>query len=294
MRNRVWPILRAAFGLVGVTFLALVLVRTVRRLGVDTVPSWPSFVAAGVLSAGSIMIGARGWASLFDEGSSDLRRGFYASQLGKYIPGGIWQSVALVGSASRSGASLRHSTVRLPVYMVTTIVAGATVGAALSIVGTSVPSAARWGSLAGLATLPLLTRRWMMTTVRLFRRISKQPTSEEDLIPPRGAIQRSYLFNLGSVLAGSMAFAVLLGSLHTRVSSIEAVTGFCLAWIAGFVAVPVPSGIGVREAILIGLFESGIEGPVVAAAVAQRIVAIVAELIVVLAASGARRSARRS
>lgn len=274
-------------------FISVALVRTIDRSGADALPSGIHLAVAEVLAIAGLLIGARAWVCLFEEGPApELRHGFYASQLGKYIPGGIWQTVALVGSASRSGAGVARSSVRLPVYMITTIAAGGTLGAALAVVGTSVPTFARWASLAGLLTLPLLGRRWMMAAVRLFSRLSKQPISD-DAIPSRRAILRSYVFNLASVLTGSAAFAVLLGSFHTQVSSLEAVSGFCLAWIAGYAAVPVPSGIGVREAVLIGLFESGIEGPVVTAAVAQRIVLIVAELVVVVLSSTAQRRVRR-
>jgi hypothetical protein len=282
MRGRVWSVLRIVFGLAGLFFIVFALVRTIDRSNGDVVPSWPAFVGAEALALAALVIGSRAWTALFVEGTEhELRRGFYLSQLGKYIPGAIWQAVALVGSAARTGAGVARSTVRFPVYLLTTIAAGGTVGAALVIVGSSVPAQARYGSLAALLTIPLLSRRGMLLGVGVVRRVTGREIAKDSL-PPQDAILRSYLYGLGSVLAGSAAFAVLLASFPTPLSAPEATTAFSLAWIAGFIALPFPSGIGIREAVLIGILGTGVGGPVVSAAIAQRIVLIIAELLVLV------------
>lgn len=293
MKPKAWMLLRVAFGVAGLVFIGFALARTVDRSGQDVIPSWPYLVIAEVLAISGLLIGSRAWTSLFVEGSgAELRRGFYASQLGKYIPGAVWQTVALVGSASRAGAGVARSSIRFPVYAATTIAAGGTVGAGLSVVGRSDLGPARLASLAGLLTILLLDRRGMMLAVRAFRRITGREISE-DALPSQEAIIRSYLFGLGSVIVGSAAFAVLLESFHTRVSAAEATTAFALAWTAGFVAIPFPSGLGIREAVLIGALATGLGSPIVSAAVAQRIVLMVGELVVVLS-TNVRKPARVS
>lgn len=71
-----------------------------------------------------------------------------------------------------------------------------------------------------------------------------------------------------------------------------AVGGFALAWVCGFLAVVVPAGVGVREAVLVGVLGASIgSGEALAVAVLSRFLIIVAEagllaLTPVLAAAG--------
>jgi glycosyltransferase 2 family protein len=289
MRDRVWPIVRVGFGLAGLVFLALVLARAIDRLGAEVLPSWPHIVVAAALAEFSLILGARAWSSLFEGGADGLRRSYYASQLGKYIPGGIWQMVALVESGARSGAGFVRSSIRFPVYVLTTIAAGGSIGAGLALAGAHASARVRIASLAGLLTLALIDRRLIAFVLKTLARVTRRQLPG-DPVPSQGAIITSYVYGLGAVLATAGAYAALLASLPTRVSSFEAVTAFALAWTAGFVAIPIPSGVGIREAVLVGVTASGFAGPVVAAAVVQRVVVIIAELVMVLSLALRKRA----
>jgi hypothetical protein len=57
------------------------------------------------------------------------------------------------------------------------------------------------------------------------------------------------------------------------------VGAFALAWIAGFLAIPFPGGLGVREAVVVLLIAgSAVAGVVLAAALLQRATQVVAEV----------------
>jgi uncharacterized membrane protein YbhN (UPF0104 family) len=77
--------------------------------------------------------------------------------------------------------------------------------------------------------------------------------------------------------------------MHRDGSPISAIFAFAAAWTVGFVALPFPSGIGVREAALVGLLGLPSEF-VVAASVAHRLVTIVGEIAVSVTAMVRQRS----
>jgi uncharacterized membrane protein YbhN (UPF0104 family) len=55
------------------------------------------------------------------------------------------------------------------------------------------------------------------------------------------------------------------------------ISSFTLGWLAGFLALPIPAGIGVREAALVGLSSAGAE-PVLTASIVVRLVTAAAEV----------------
>jgi uncharacterized membrane protein YbhN (UPF0104 family) len=85
---------------------------------------------------------------------------------------------------------------------------------------------------------------------------------------------------------------VLATSVHAVSSAAASVPGFALAWTAGFLALPFPAGVGIREVVLIAVLgRAGGTAPLIGASVAHRLLSIVAELAMMVWAStrGARR-----
>ena len=289
MRRSAWSIVRVVFGLAGLAFLIVAFVRTVQRQGSDAFPSWPHLLAGAGLAIAAVALGSRGWLCLFSEEERPaLRRGYYVSQLGKYIPGAIWQAVALVSSGVRSGAGRGRTSARFPVYMLTQAISGATVGAAVALTGA--PTPARVLAPLGLLMLPLLSRRWMVWFFDRLRRWMKRSTSD-DVIPSQESILRSYAWGILTMLVSAAAFAVVLSSFETPASPFASVVGFAAAWTAGFLALPFPSGVGIREAVLVGVLASAANGDVIAAAVSYRLLTMVAELVLVASVGVRRRGA---
>jgi hypothetical protein len=280
-RSSAWSIVRVVFGLAGLAFLAVTFVRTVRRPGAESFPSWPYLMVGAMIAVLTVAFGSRGWLCLFEDGSRPaLRRGYFLSQLGKYIPGGIWQAAALVTSGVRSGAGKGPTSARFPVYVLTQATAGATVG--VPIVFMRAPGVARALAPLGLLMLPLLGRRWMVWFLNHLSRWTKR-TFSPDLLPSQESILASYAWGIVTLLLGGAAFAVLLSAFETPASPALAVSALGAAWTVGFLALPFPSGIGIREAVLAGVIASAPAGEVVAAAIAYRLVTMFAEVILVVA-----------
>jgi hypothetical protein len=99
---------------------------------------------------------------------------------------------------------------------------------------------------------------------------------EPDALPPQAAILRAYLCALGNLAAYGAAFTVLLSD-GGAVNPFVAVSAFCAAWVAGYLVVPVPSGLGVREAVLVAALPDLATASLLAASVAHRVLGIVAE-----------------
>lgn len=295
MRRHLGVLARALFGIAGLAFLAVAFWRTWDRSTDVVVPQWWRLVAAFVLLTVAMALAYRAWAQLLPRAvrARPLAAGFFVAQLGKYVPGAVWQAVGQVGYATRAEVSLPRAATAFAVFAFTQAGAGALVGAGVAVL---VPGLAWWlrlAAVAGLAFVVLLDRRWMVWAIGVYRRHRPAPGGNgtpDDLVPDQAAILRSCAWSIGVVLAMSTAFVVLVGGLATGVPAPAAVSAHALAWTAGFLAVPVPSGLGVREAILIVVLgPSTGAAELIAASVYFRLAQMLAELVLIVLSRQWRR-----
>lgn len=290
MRKRLTTVARVLFGMGGVAFLVVAFWRTWDRSTDMVVPAWWRLAAACALIGLAMSLAYRAWAQLFERPvrSRSLAAGFFVSQLGKYVPGAVWQAVGQVGYASRAQVSLPRAATAFVVFSFTQAAAGAVVGAGVAFV---IPGLSWWlrlGALAGLTLVVLLDRRWMVWAIGVYRRLRPAPDDTRepvtDLVPSQRAILSSCAWSIGVMLAMGGAFVVLLNGLGTISPAVPAaVSGYTLAWTVGFLAVPFPSGLGVREAVLIAVL-GGMAGTphLIAASVYFRLAQMLAELLLIL------------
>lgn len=287
MKARLRVAARVTFGVAGLLGLIATFMSTWDRAQDNVVPPWPAIVISAMLVVSGLLVAVNGWLVLLVRSDlrSRLKRAFFVAQLGKYIPGGIWQAVGQVGLSAQAGASTAQATTALPVHSVTQIAGTATIGM-ITAFTPGVPVQARFGALVGITFLTLLHRRWMVRLLQALRRVSRRiPPS--DIVPPQPAILRAYAWALGSMVLTAGGFSVLIGALVPDVSVVQSLPAFSLAWTAGFLALPFPAGIAVREAVLVAVLPTASTAPVIAAAVAHRLVTITAE-VALIAWSSAR------
>jgi len=278
-------LLRWVFGLAGVTFLILAFRETWRRSQGLPIPRAWAFVSAAALTLVALYCLARAWIRLLVErgAGGSLTAGFYASQLGRYIPGTVWQALAQVGLATRSGIPLPQASTAFAVQALVQVAAGGFIGSSVAVFGKGFPLAARLLAPLALPSLLMLRRRWLVSALRITGRFVRKSFAD-DLVPSQSAILSSFGWTFCAVLANSLAFALLLTSLRGGAPIVASSSAFALAWLIGFLAVPFPSGIGVREAIL--LVTIGFEVPrghVIAASVGQRLVLMAADVVAIVA-----------
>jgi uncharacterized membrane protein YbhN (UPF0104 family) len=111
-----------------------------------------------------------------------------------------------------------------------------------------------------------------------------------DQLPTQKDIITFYLWALATIGSLSATYAILLGSLDTGANPFFVFCAFALSWLVGFLAVPIPAGVGVREAVLVALLPGVGTAPLLAASLALRLLSIGAEL---LAVAGNKMAIRR-
>jgi len=277
--------------LIGIAFLVIALRDSLRHNHGRVLPSWEHILIALALSLAGLTIAGRSWQVLFESRLSHraIRRGFYASQLGKYVPGGVWQVVGQIGLTADAGVPLRNASTAFPVFVVTQVVAGGVVLAFISVVDIHGSLALRLLSLLGLLSTLLLHRQWMVASARLAARMTKR-TFEDGLVPPQAAIIRACALSVATLVLAGSSFAVLLSAHGLGTGAPTVVAAWAGAWTVGFLALPFPSGLGVREGILVAMIGGPIgAAPIIAASVAHRVVTIVAELIAIVGTQLQRR-----
>ena len=282
-------LLRWAFGASGVAFLAISFAATWERSQGWPVPSAPAIVGGFVLVAVGLLSLARSWSRLFPERERGhrLTAAFFASQLGRYIPGVIWQALAQVGLASEAGSSLTQASTAFGVFTVAEVAAGGTLGATLAIAPDGPSTTIRLAAALMVVPAVLLWRRWIAWGLHLLGRITRR-TFADELIPSQGAIVGSYAWIVMTLVANGAAFAVLLAAVQGTDLQARSVAAFGFAWTVGFLAVPFPSGLGVREAVLI-LATGAPASAVIAASVLHRLISMGCEVLMIV---GSRVAAR--
>lgn len=195
----------------------------------------PVWLAAGLVSALVAMVAiAVPWrASISVLGGSPpasptILRWYFAGELGKYLPGGVW-AVLGRGELARSGGiprSVAYSSVMLSLL--------ALYGAAVFPLGV-------------LALHPRVVGWWRSTAQRVLRRdISLE-------VPDLSSIVRLLAMYLPAWVAIAACTIAVAHGLDAGGSPVRLALATIAAWVVGFAVVPVPAGAGIREVVFIAL-----------------------------------------
>lgn len=221
----------------------------------------------------------------------DVFAWYQVGNLGKYVPGGVFQVLGRAELATRGGVprSLAYNSVALS--MGATYLCGALVAAALLPFTLVAHGSLReaWWVLAvipvGLAALhPRVLGAVFLVAERAFggsdeRQVPSARTSL--LLVARHA--PGWLVNGLAVYAVTLAFtpdAPFVTVLFAAIAS----------WVAGFLVIVVPGGIGVREALFVGIAQTSMPGNTAATvAIASRLAFVSADLIGAALAVASRR-----
>jgi uncharacterized membrane protein YbhN (UPF0104 family) len=244
----------------------------------------PGFAVVAVLCvAAANTVSAVLWRHLLaDRGVSlplgESVRSVSLSQLGKYIPGGFWQPLGWLGLARQAGVGTGVASVSIAATMIL-LVAGAFIVGPILLAASRAAGAFVWLIFAVPVVLAALHPRVLGPALRFAARIVKRPGLDV------GGL------SFGSLLAG-LAYAIPLWLLHGTGLAFTAaalhlagagdwplLTGaFAIAWAIGFLAIPVPGGLGVREAVLLLILRATFTtAEAVLLAVAFRLIFILAE-----------------
>lgn len=287
-RNRRATVVQIVGILIGAAAVAL----CIRTLVVE----WPS-VRGSVLNADLGLIGLGGVAGagglwflalmwlyglrIFSARAGVARASvwFFAGQLGKYLPGGIWPVVGQGELAYRGGVARRIA------YSTTLLATGLMcVGGAAACVLLA-PLAIAEGSTArtGLWILLLIPAGVLLVHPAVFGRALDVVSS---VTKGRLRLEAPSWGQMITLIGISVPAWLLLGASNTLVASAlgfghrpaQVAFAAVVAWVVGVLAVPVPAGAGVRELVFVAL--SGLPaGDAIAVAAVARIMFISIDLI---------------
>jgi uncharacterized membrane protein YbhN (UPF0104 family) len=273
----------------GLIALAVAARRALRDAEGVTLPGPGALVAGFVLTRLALSCSARAWVALLGSPADPhlVTGALYQSQLVKYLPaGGLVQAAGQVAMTATHGIPVRRVSLAYLTHAASTVAAGSALGAALALSGDLEPWA-RAASLLGLGGLVLADRRLLAWLLALARRVTAR-IPEPDLLPDQRSMVVALAWCAANHVLYASGFTVLLHAVDPDIPVVTATLGYVLSWVVGFLVLPLPSGIGVREAVLVAVVPGAAAGPLLAASLAQRLVAIAAEV----AAAGTNRAIR--
>lgn len=273
----------------GVAFLAL----TIRRnwsevVAYDWQARWGQLVLSVVLFTGSFVWAAYLWKRVLDRfasastGYPTLLRISFISRIARFVPGKIWQFVAVGQLSAGSGSPARLMVTSMLVQVGFILLSGlitASVLLAERIPGLpSNPALA----IAGASVLALLAShpRIIDLCLTVVSKVVRRPT----LVWTGSWRDSAELMLLSLVLwaVQGVAFFLFADSLvHLELPDILPLTGInALSFVIGYLAFVAPAGIGVREATMASLLSGLLPGGAAAVvAIATRLWSIAAELL---------------
>ncbi len=280
-------LIQTAILVVGLVGIALAVAESVDQAGETVLPAPETIAVAGVLSLVAITASARAWVALFSDllvsaASRNVIRGtFYLSQLTKYVPaGGLVQATSQLTLARAAGVPLRRAAVAYPVSAVGAVAGGSTLAAGLAF-ATDLPGWVRVIAFLGLGMVVFLHRGLMAWVLDfMHRRWARVPGSDQ--LPTQRDILIFYVWALVTIGAMCAAYTVMLSSLSDA-PPLNVFCAFAASFVIGFLAIPIPAGVGVREALLVLLIPGVGTGPLLAVSLALRLLSIGAELLALIA-----------
>lgn len=212
----------------------------------------------------------------------------YLSQLGRYIPGKIWQVFGMVYLAGKKGISKTEAITSFALAQVFTTPPAILAAMPLffaadhSFNGSSSmrPIGIALAIVVLISLVIVFRSSWLRSILNFFLARLGKPSLEFDVEKKVGG-KILIMYYIGWNLYG-LAFYLFLISVSDFPTGnlVQAIGVFCAAYLVGYWSIIAPGGFGVREAVMV-VFLSPYFGPGVAAAIAAfaRIWSIVGEVI---------------
>jgi len=247
-------ILRVGFVLLAIGWMAYYLIANwdQTREALSALSWWTIALAliAGVLAPGPAMLA---WRSLLADLDTPLSlpaaiRVMFLGQLGKYLPGGIWQVIATVELGQD------HAIPRKRTFTATVIGMAVTLASALALTALQLPftssKAARdyWWVLALVpVALICLHPRVLSGALNMVLKLARREPLERGVSMP--GIGRALGWTvLGWILLSVQAWLLVAGIHGGGIADFPAASAaYLLAWVVGFLAIFSPGGLGTRE-----------------------------------------------
>jgi hypothetical protein len=236
-----------------------------RGLSID----WVRVLASGALVIATYLILIEAWRATLRVWSESLpfasaARIWFVSNLGKYVPGKVWQIAAMGALAQRSGVSATAAIGSSLLVNLVSIVAGFAViavtaaGRVGAVVGAQMTGGGERSAqlmIVGVAVAGAVALVLAPVAVPRLAALAGRMTGRPLSIPrvPPGAVWVAALSTVAGWLLYGIAFSIFAHGVTTRAtgnatSYIAVYTG---SYLAGYLALFAPGGVGIREAALV-------------------------------------------
>lgn len=285
-RLRASRALRAGFAVLAVAFLVSALVSQWSKAAAAlSALSWWSLAlaaVAGIVAPGGAMLA---WRALLADLGSPLRLGpavqvMFLGQLGKYLPGGVWQVVATM-ELGRDHAAPRKRTFTATVLGMAVSLAAGLALTAIALPFTSAGAAHRyWWVLALVPVVAVALHPRVLTgALNVALRLARREPLERSV--SRGGLLRALGWTvLGWALLDVQAWLLVNDVHHGGLSDfLPAAAAFMLAWSVGFLTIFAPGGIGTREVAMAAALAPLMDWPqALVIATVSRLISMAADL----------------
>ena len=279
---RISSLIGVAIGIAGVAFVVRTLVSKWDEVSdafsqVDAINLLLSLILglAAMTSIGWI------WVTMIVARSHNVRHRnamswYFTGQLGKYVPGGIWPIVG------RAELAVRNGIPRLDAYASTGLSLVTTYAAAVVTIGIGAAATTGHRLIAILIAIALMAAyaSFLQPSLRavIIRVASRISSSASSLTDPQRLVRLTVL-HIPAWLLMSLSTSVTATAFGANIGIADMLFITTTSWLAGFVVVGVPGGIGVREAVFTSLAGGIIGTPMaVSLALMSRVVFIAVDL----------------
>lgn len=298
------PVVRAGFLVVALGLAVAYVVRDRAEIAA----AWSRLDAVSVLlalvcSLANVALSGASWRSVMGDLGSKLPVGaasrvFFVGQLGRYIPGSVFQFVAQAELARDHGVPRRRTGSALVVALLVSLTTASLIITGVlplalhgrAIAGWEWTGWLRWTTPLLLVLLvPAVTNRLLALLLRLAR---QEPL--EHRVTARGLLASAGWAMASWVAVGLQVFVLAraVGSDWSTGSTLAlALGGYVVAWMVGFFVVLAPAGAGARELVLgavLGLALGG--GGAAVVVLGSRVLLTLSDLLLAFAALAGHRA----
>ena len=249
-------------------------------------PRWGLLFLSSAILLGAYLYSAALWGlmvreiGLHEVGLLPALRVFFTANLGRYLPGKVWQIAGLALLAKGEGVPPATAT------------AAAILGQAFSIAGATLVGAgvlleSGWGGRIGaewagvllllillLSTVPAVLRALLGLWFRLARQSAPGGFRPDTAF----GVRWMGLYALGWVFQG-LAFWVLVRALGFDLNLMQAAPAYSAAYVLGYLILVAPAGAGIREGMLVVFLGTPLGAGAAVAAIVARLWTTVVELV---------------
>ncbi|HOP25629.1 MAG TPA: lysylphosphatidylglycerol synthase domain-containing protein [Candidatus Sabulitectum sp.] len=242
---------------------------------------WLKLAGSAALLAVALFLTPQGWVIICRSmgstlGNGTLRSAWFASQLGRYVPGKVWLFAGRAGflkSRGMSGGRAAATTLYELLFSFASVglIALAAFGASPDLM-----SGGGMGTVAAAAGAALLVIPLLHPVQRAVCR--RKGISPDSLPCLSTALKAVSLYTMLWLLRGMSIYLLLSGTGIEPVKLFRSLAAAPLSWLAGYIVVIVPGGIGIREAAAAAIAAPGSEAPAAAALAGHRLFMAAVEL----------------